>query len=151
LPTTDWDVEAVGDESEFFDWVYSTDQVTRVEFVFKRPNPDAEESFQELFERQKAYRAEEIRETIKTKDTSQGLNKEALAEDRVGRQFLAAAMAAYGYVIAQGRKDGRKTGFDQRNKVARERTPSVGPGWDDATQAVVDATRQGRRRRRSRG
>jgi hypothetical protein len=42
VPTTDWDVEPIGDEQQFYEWVDSTDRVDSVELVFKRPNPDAE-------------------------------------------------------------------------------------------------------------
>lgn len=150
-PTTEWDVEPVGDESEFFDWLGHVDQVNSVEFVFKRPNPDAEDAFAELYERQRQLRADELRETIKTSNMDAGLDKQALREDTVSRMFLAAAMAAYGYVIAHGRRAGRDTSFDQRSRVARERTENVGPSWEDAARAVLDATLRGRRRRRQDG
>ena len=125
--------------------------MTKVEFTFKRPNPDAEESFQELFERQSAYQADEIRETIKSSGPEQGLNKGAFHTDKVAQMFLAAAMAAYGFVTASGQRNNKQARFDQRANVAREAIGGVGVSWDDATEAVVRATRQGRTRRKSDG
>lgn len=149
--TTDFDVEPIGDSQEFFGWVDTVDRVTKVEFAFKRPNPDAEDSFRELFDRQEAYQADEIREIIKSSGPDQGLNKTAFHTDRVANMFLAAAMAAYGYVTASGQRNGRPTRFDQRANVAKEAIAAVGDSWEAATAEVVEATRRGRRRRRSDG
>lgn len=151
LPTTDFDVEPIGDSQEFFDWLQEVDHVTKVEFTFKRPNPDAEESFQELFDRQNSYQADEIRETIKSSTPQPGLNKAAFHTDKVAQMFLAAAMAAYGFVTATGQRDNKHARYDQRANVAREAIGGVGPSWEDATEEVVRATRQGRARRKSDG
>ena len=44
----------------FYQWVASTDRVVGVEFVFKRPNPDAEREFEELFARMNELEASQI-------------------------------------------------------------------------------------------
>ena len=151
-PTTEFDVEPIGDTSEFYSWLEDVDKVSKVEFVFKRPNPDAEESFAELFERQEAYRADEIREIIKSANgDDRGLNKEAFHSDRNAKMFLAAAMAAYGYVLARGKRGSKQARFDQRAKVARESIENVGAAWEAATAEVVTATQRGSRRRRNDG
>lgn len=150
-PTTDFDVEPVGDSQTFFAWLDDVDLVTQVEFTFKRPNPDAEESFQELFDRQEAYGADELRETIKSAGSNHGLHKGAFREDPVAAMFLAAAMAAYGYVKARGRRRGKQANFDQRANVARESLVDVGDSWDSATEAVVEAVRRRRATRRADG
>ena len=151
VPTTDWDVEPIGDEGEFFEWVNQTDRVTSVEFVFKRPNPDAEDAFQELFARLDSLRAEQIREVVSTSDGNLGLDKQGLERDPVSRSFLAAAMVAFGYVVGRGVHNGRKVKYDQRSRVARERLSNVSPSWEGATEDVVDATTRARRRRSSDG
>lgn len=77
-PSTDWDVEPVGDEQDFYEWVASTDRIVNVEFVFKRPNPDAEREFEQLFARMNDLQASQIREAIAAQDAERGLSKQAL-------------------------------------------------------------------------
>lgn len=147
-PTTDWDVEPVGDEQKFYDWVASTDQVLDVEFVFKRPNPDAEREFEALFARMDELEARQIRESIKARDTERGLSKQALRTEPVSRMFIAAAMAAFGYVVGKGVSNGRRVKYDQRRNAARERIANVSPTWDAATEEVLGAVRRLMARRR---
>lgn len=148
FPTTDWDVEPVGDASEFYDWLAATDRVTKLELVFKRPNPDAEPAFAELFARLDAMRADSIREIITTK-AEDGLNKEAVRTEPVTQAFITAAMVAFGYLVGRGVNNGRKVTYDQRKQVARERILGVSPTWQGATQQVLTAVRQAIRRHRS--
>lgn len=150
-PTTDWDVEPVGDKEEFYAWLARTDLVTSVEFVFKRPNPDAEPEFVELFERLNFLRAEQIREVVSTRDYREGLNKEALRIEPATRAFIAAAMVAYGYLVGRGLRRGRKVKYDQRSKVARERVADVGVSWEDATSQVLAAVQRAGRRKQGDG
>jgi hypothetical protein len=148
-PTTDWDVEPVGDEQGFYDWVASTDQVLKVEFVFKRPNPDADREFEELFARMDELEARQIRESINALDPDRGLSKQALRNERTSRMFITAAMAAFGYVVGNGVSHGQKVRYDQRTHAARERLQNVSPTWDAATEEVLGAVRRlvARRRR----
>ncbi|MEU7890256.1 hypothetical protein AB0B54_32550 [Microbispora bryophytorum] len=146
-PTTSWDVEPVGDLQDFLQWMREVDSVVRVDFVFKRPNPDAESDFEELFHRLDRLEAEQIRESVSSRDADRGLSKEALRTDPVTRGFISAAMAAFGYVVAAGLSQGKRTKYDQRRRVARERLENVDESWDGATESVKQATRQARRRR----
>lgn len=147
VPTTEWDVEPVGDTEQFFDWLDKTDRVYFVDFVFKRPNPDAEEAFSELFARMDALEARQIRETITAASEAHGLNKESLRSGHTSRAFIAAAMAAYGYLVGHGYAGGKKTKYDQRQRVAREAANDVGAAWESATQDVLRAVRRARWRR----
>jgi hypothetical protein len=151
VPTTEWDVEPVGDEQEFFEWVAATDRVTKVDFVFKRPNPDAERAFEALFARLDSLEARQIREAILARDDDRGLNKQALRQDPTSRQFIAAAMAAFGYVVGLGFLRGRRVKYDQRRQVARERIENVAATWDGATEEVLGAVNRALRRRRQDG
>jgi hypothetical protein len=141
-PTTDWDVEPVGDEQEFYDWVASTDRVLKVEFVFKRPNPDAEREFEALFARMDELEARQIRESIRALDNDRGLNKQALRSEPTSRMFIAAAMAAFGYVVGNGVSRGRRVRYDQRTHAAREHLENVSVTWDAATEEVLGAVRR---------
>jgi hypothetical protein len=150
-PSTDWDVEPIGDEQDFYDWVDSTDRIVNVEFVFKRPNPDAEREFQELFDRMNELAASQIRETIAASDADRGLSKQALRNEPISRMFITAAMAAFGYVVGRGFRHGRSDTYDQRSRVARERIENVAASWDGATEEVLQAVRRARARRRPDG
>jgi hypothetical protein len=150
-PSTDWDVEPIGDEQEFYEWVASTDRVVNVEFVFKRPNPDAEREFEQLFARMDNLEASQIREVIAARDSDRGLNKQALRTDSISRMFIAAAMAAFGYVVGRGLLRGRQVKYDQRRQVARERIENVATSWDGATEEVLGAVQRARARRRQDG
>lgn len=147
-PYTVWDVEPVGDERDFYGWVDATDQVTAVELVFKRPNPDAEEAFQSLFQRLDEHRAKQIKETITARDADEGLNKEALRTEPTTRSFISAAMSAFGYIVGFGVIRSKRVKYDQRTHVARERLGNVAPSWDGATEEVLGAVRRAERRRR---
>ena len=150
-PSTEWDVEPIGDEQEFYDWVDSTDRVLNVEFVFKRPNPDAEREFEQLFARMDGLEASQIREKIAARDADRGLNKQALRTDSISRAFIAAAMAAFGYVVGIGFRRSRRVKYDQRRQVARERIENVAASWDGATEEVLNAVRRARARRQQDG
>ena len=150
-PSTDWDVEPVGDEQEFYQWVEATDRILNVEFVFKRPNPDAEREFEQLFARMDDLEARQIRESITALDSDRGLNKQALRNEPTSRMFIAAAMAAFGYVVGRGVSRGRRVRYDQRGHAARERIENVGASWDGATEEVVQAVQRARARRRQDG
>jgi hypothetical protein len=151
IPTTDWDVEPVGDEQEFYQWVAATDRILNVEFVFKRPNPDAEREFADLFARMTELEARQIRESIKALEDERGLSKQALRTEPVSRMFIAAAMAAFGYVVGHGVSQGRRVRYDQRRQAARERIENVAPSWHGATEEVLGAVRRALARRRQDG
>lgn len=150
-PTTEWDVEPIGDPEEFYAWVASTDRVVNVEFVFKRPNPDAEREFEQLFARMDEMQARQIRELITARDNERGLSKQALRNEPITRSFIMAAMAAFGYIVGRGFRSGRRVTYDQRRRAARERIENVGPTWDGATEEVLGAVRRARARRRQDG
>jgi hypothetical protein len=148
-PTTEWDVEPVGDLQEFYEWVSSTDRITSVRFVFKRPNPDAEDQFRQLFERLDAHEARQITEQIVARNPERGLNKNALRTEPTTNAFISAAMAAYGYIVGRGFTRNRDNTWDQRRRAARERLEDVAPTWDGATDQVRRAVRRFRERRDS--
>jgi hypothetical protein len=62
--------------------------------------------------------------------------------------FIAAAMAAFGYVVGLRFLRGRQVKYDQRRQVARERIENVPASWDGATEEVFEAIRRARARRR---
>jgi hypothetical protein len=63
--------------------------------------------------------------------------------------FIAAAMAAFGYVVGNGVSRGQRVRYDQRTHAARERLENVSSTWDAAAEEVLGAVRRlvARRRR----
>jgi hypothetical protein len=142
MPLVSWAVEPVGDPSEFFGWLDSADTVTELKFVFERPNPDAESAFEDLFERLDRLEAEKIRETVTARDPEVGLSKEGLRSDRVTQGFIAAAMAAFGFVVGTGYRGGKRVDYDQRHQALREPVTDLPGDWEPATDEVLRAVRR---------
>lgn len=142
LANVNWAVDAVGDRSEFQSWLDRTDAVTLVEFVFERPNPDAEEDFENLFERLDRMEAEKITERVVAQDKDAGISKAGLLHDPTATSFIAAAGAAFGYIVAKGMQGGRKVNFDQRRDLMTETVETVGVTWDSAAQSVRAAVKR---------
>jgi hypothetical protein len=140
-PTTVWEVEAKGDEQEFFEWIAQSDAVQEVTFVARIPNPDGLEAFATLWQRMDKYQARQIREQLEARDLDRGL--QGLAEDENVREFAAMTSRGYGYVTARGRRHGQLHTYDQRERVQRQR---VDPGstWKEALTAMVSKLREGR-------
>lgn len=114
--------------------------------MFERPNPDAEEEFEPLFQRMNTMKAELIAERIAAQDARAGLDKEALLNDETAKRYIAAAKAAFGYIVARGRRGNKKVRFDQRQNLMSETTDTVGVTWASATTGVREAVRRAERR-----
>ncbi|QYJ04237.1 hypothetical protein KUV85_00720 [Nocardioides panacisoli] len=151
IPTTEWAVEPVGDESQFLDWLGSLDRLTEVRFVFRQPNPDAEELFARLDQRITSMGADQIEQRITAKGEEASLDVEAVANDDTNRAFLAAAMAAFGYVLGRGYRHGKRATFNQKEAIARERVDPLSSDWQQARDAVLGALRRAAGRRQDRG
>lgn len=149
VPTVVWAVEPVGDPSEFYAWLDDAESITELKFVFERPNPDGEEAFEELFERLDRLEAEKISEQITARDKDAGLNKEGLRSDAVTNAFIAAAMAAFGYVVGRAYRGGKKVTYDQRQQALREPIENVSSEWSSATEQVLGAVRRVTQRRQN--
>ncbi|GAT74549.1 hypothetical protein MHM582_3054 [Microbacterium sp. HM58-2] len=145
FPTTEWSVEPLGDVREFYSWLRRVDQLLILRLVFKRPNPDGEKAFDELFKRLDLYEAEQIREEIRARDMARGLNKIAVEQDEQTQGFLTAALKyAFGRVWAKGRRKGKAVSYDQRNKVLRASIDNVGDDWNTAADRVLrEVSRRG--------
>ena len=92
-----------------------------------------------------AHEAKQISERILARDRRRGLQKEALRTEPTTKGFVAAAMAAFGYVVGTGIKSGKKVKWDQRRRAARERLEHVAAAWDSATDQVLNAVRRSER------
>lgn len=147
FPSTDWAVAPLGDNANFEQWLDSVDQLLVLRMIFKRPNPDAEPEFQELFDRLDNFEAEEIKEEIRARDKERGLRKDEVRRDPDVRGFISAAMVAFGRIFAVGRRNGEPVSYDQSKRGLRETLGHVGGDWDTATQEVLRAVeRTGRDR-----
>ncbi|CQD08083.1 hypothetical protein BN970_01560 [Mycolicibacterium conceptionense] len=137
-----WAVDPVGDTGEFESWLSQTDRVSSVQFVFERPNPDAEEEFEHLFERLDRLESKRITERIVARDGSTGLSKDGLRNDPTSKAFIAAAAAAFGYIVAKGSRGKKRVAFDQRRDLMTETVEAVGVTWDSAAQSVRTAVQR---------
>lgn len=151
FPTTEWGIDPLGDEKSFQSWLMSVDQVLSLKMTFQRPNPDGEAEFQELFDRLDSFRARVIKEEIRASDPNLGLNKNAIQKDSITRQFISAAMRAYGYLVGTGLKRGENTTYDQRQEVLREHISDVGSDMEEATEAVLNAVKAMGKKRNGHG
>jgi len=138
---TAWDIEPVGDEHEFLTWMSDLDQLTSLTLTFQRPNPDGEELFNDLFARLDALRAKSITEKYTALDREEGLDRQAISNDKTSQGFIRAAMIAFGRVLARGNKDGARVKYDQRESVLRAPITDVGDDWNTATTNVLRAVR----------
>lgn len=146
-PTTDWDVEPILDTEDFREWLRSVDVVDRVQFVAKLPNPDALEEFGPVWDRMEQHKAKLLREIMEAADSELGLVN--LEEDRVVNGFLAMNENGFGYVTADGSRDGHRTRFDQRAKVARRQTDPLPSSWTEVVGMVINYARERRQQRRA--
>jgi len=146
-PTTNWGVDPIGSEARFYEWVDRVDTVTRVKFVFQRPNPDAQAEFAELFDRLDALKAREIKDEVVAADPEEGLDKQALRTEPETRAYIAAASAAFGFVVGNGISNRRKVRFDQRQKGVKERLHGAAGSWSGIIDQMIALTRSASDRR----
>ncbi len=140
FPTTQWSVEPLGDERDFYSWLDSVDQLLVLRMIFERPNPDGEPEFDELSERLDRYHADQITEEIRARSDETGLQKTEVQNDPTTRGFLVAALNhAFGRIWAKGKRNGRSVSYDQRKQVLRQSLDFVGSDWETATSNVLGA------------
>ncbi|MCW0215815.1 MAG: hypothetical protein OJJ54_20880 [Pseudonocardia sp.] len=144
--TTDWDVEPLLDAEDFRGWLQSVDVVDRVQFTAKLPNPDGLEEFGQVWDRMDQHRAKLLREIMEGADPDVGLV--GLEQDRVVNNYIAMSENAFGYVKADGRRDGHRTRFDQQSAVARRQTEDLPSSWGEVIDVVVGFARERRRQQR---
>jgi hypothetical protein len=136
---TDWAVEPILDEREFRDWLASVDAVHRLTMVAKLPNPDPLPDFEPLWSYLEERKARLRREVLESKDDT-GLR--GIAQDETVRQVVAMGRRGFGYIAADGVRDGKETRYDQRVSGARERTDSLPSSWADVALAVLQLMRK---------
>ena len=145
--STEWAVEPILDEGEFREWLETVDSVTKLNMVAKLPNPDALPEFENVWEYMQAKKAKLLRELLEAQDPSVGLS--GLNNDQRVNQFVALGTNGFGYVVADGRRDGRDVRYDQRQQSARERTDDLPPNWSDVLGILAQVVRRRERRDRN--
>jgi hypothetical protein len=140
-PTTEWSVEPILDEQEFRAWLAAADAVLRLTMVAKLPNPDPLPEFEGLWSYLEERKARLRREVLEARDDSGLAN---LQQDETVRQVVAMGTHGFGYVAADGLRNGRRTRYDQRESGARERTGALPATWPEAVMAIVNLLRERR-------
>lgn len=146
MPTTDWGVDPILDEQDFLDWIVQTDTITKVKFVFERPNPDGAEDLEDMMDRLDHMKAASISEEIKAKDPDQGLDKAELTQDKYFRRFVSAAARSWARATATGRSNNQTVKYKQSESVALEKIAKADESWDGITSQTINAARRGRRK-----
>ena len=146
VPTTKWAVEPILDDRGFEDWIRQVDRVTKVKFVFKRPNPDGAEDIQEMMDRLLLLKAESISEEVKAADGEVGLDKDELSRDPLMRKLRAAAVRSFAQVTARGYDRGALVRYKQKKSVARTSIGSASASWDEMGPLMVAAAKKGKRK-----
>ena len=139
-PSTEWSVEPILDERDFFAWLDSVQSVTSLTMVAKLPNPDGLEEFGPVWQEMQDRKARLISTKLLAADDNVGL--QGLREDSRLRGNLAMGRQGFGHVLAMGRQDGHDKPFDQREKVAREVIDDLPQTWPEGSQIVLEVTRQ---------
>lgn len=99
-PTTDWAVEPMLDDEDFYEWIRRTPYVERVRFVAKLPNPDGLDGLEFVNRRMDELEAGQIAEELVARDREVGLRN--LDQDAIARGYVDSAVQGFGYVTARG-------------------------------------------------
>lgn len=132
-PSTEWAVEPILDPKKFSQWLREVDVVRKVELVAKLPNPDGLEAFGSLWRDMDEMEARKINYGLEAAG-EQGLLR--LEQNERVKNHIAMSERAYGYVTAKGKKDGRKTTYDQRKNVERATVEEMPPLWSQIKNVV---------------
>ena len=139
FPTTAWKVEPIGDESDFITWLDQIQNLDRLSLHFSRPNPDAEEEFQKMFERLDLLNAKSFKEEITARPGTDGLSIEEVKRDKGIRAYISAAMSAFGRISAKGRIGNQVVKYDQRQRVKKIQIEIEGNSLTDAGEQTLQA------------
>lgn len=147
--TTIWAVEPVLDIVDFELWLQDMAVVDQVTFTVKRPNPDADEDFEQLEEHLRATEAGTLIHTLKPSDRDRGLTKN-FNLDSISHGLMQMARLSFAAIKATGRnREGIPKYYDQGRRVRHQKvrmpaTPS------EATRRLIEyATEQELERGRS--
>lgn len=118
-PTTDWDVEPILDDIEFFDWLQTIAVLSQISFDVRLPNPDSEEEFEELHRYLESMRASQMKHTLKPSNPERGLSTDLTSHPLTAGMIQ---MAKHGFAsIAASALDSSSKikRFIQKNRTMR--------------------------------
>jgi hypothetical protein len=127
-PTTDWSVEPILDPRDFKQWLESMDVVSEVQFVAKLPNPTPNDAYKDVFKRMEERRATRLIENIHS-NRAAGLQN--VQEDAEFRQAEAMASEGFATLKGVGERDGRKTRYNQNERVRRATINNLPGSWGE--------------------
>jgi len=127
-PTTEWSVEPILDPRDFAEWLNSMDVVREVEFVAKLPNPTPTLAYEDVFGRMRDRGATRLTENFHS-NRAGGLQN--VQEDDDFRQAEAMASEGFANLRGVGEREGRKTRYNQSERVRRATIPHLPDSWDE--------------------
>jgi hypothetical protein len=128
-PSVKWEVDPILDPKTFTGWLREVDVVQHVELVAKLPNPDGTHLFGELWDDIQEMNASQIKSTL---DTASPSGLQNIQDNERVKNHISMSQNGYGYVTAKGKKDGRKSTYDQRKNVDRASIDTMPSQWDQA-------------------
>jgi len=146
-PSTNWEVEPILDEQNFYSWLDRTPYVDEIRFVAKLPNPDGLDGLEYINQRMTRIEGGQISERLKARDREVGLRN--IQEDDIARGYVDSASNGFGNVAAVGYDEaGKRDTYDQRNQVARASIDEMPGSWADLLDTLILEVLAWRRRRR---
>lgn len=133
-PTTEWSVEPILDRREFTEWLESMDVVREVEFVAKLPNPTPNPAFEDVYGRMTGHRATRLTQNFYSNRPG-GLQK--VQEDKEFAQAEAMASEGFATLKGVGEQEGRKTRYNQNEKVRRATIDHLPGSWGEMREVLT--------------
>ena len=119
-PTTSWDVEPILDDIEFFDWLQTIAVLSKISFDVKLPNPDAEETFEEIHQYLIDMQASQMQHTLMPSDPDVGLSTD-LNSHRLTSGLIEMAKRGFASISASALDSSANIRrFTQKNRTLRQ-------------------------------
>jgi len=133
-PTTDWSVEPIFDPRDFAQWLESMDVVREVQFVAKLPNPTPTPAYEDVFKRMEDRGATRLIENLHS--NQRGGLRDVQEDDDFAQ---AEKMASEGFATLKGvgEREGRKTRYNQKERVRRATIPHLPDSWGEMRQVLT--------------
>jgi hypothetical protein len=104
------------------------DVVSEVQFVAKLPNPTPNDAYKDVFKRMEERRATRLIENI---HSNRAAGLQSVQEDAEFRQAEAMASEGFATLKGVGERDGRKTRYNQNERVRRATINNLPDSWGE--------------------
>ena len=131
-PSTNWDVEPILDDTEFFDWLRTIAVLSKIKFDVRLPNPDSEEAFEDIHQYLDEMRASQMLHTLTPVDPDVGLSTD-LTSNRFTAGLIEMAKRGFASITASALDSGAKIKrFIQNNRTMRKTRTLMSETYNEA-------------------